>query len=221
MCTGCGESRTSRISVVYSGFEIAAPFTAPGSALAVLTGTRFVLSPYNLEPRKNLRALLIAMAHVRRTHPDLRLILYGHAAVTPDRERDFHKDLSELGLKDAVVRTGFISDEELASFYSQSALFVFPSLYEGFGIPVLEAMAAGACVIARNQSAMREILGETGAQVETKDPAQLAACISSLLDDPVRRAELGRAAQMRAAQFTPDAMAQGTLAAYARALARQ
>ena len=117
--------------------------------------------------------------------------------------------------------TGFVSDEDLGWLYRAATLFVFPTLYEGFGIPVLEAMAAGACVVARNQSAMAEVLGDAGVQVETRDPRALAAAITALLADTERRTALGRAARERASRFTQEAMSRGTVAAYMRALERR
>ena len=190
---------SSRIVVVYLSAEPVEPCPKPPAALAALAATPFVLSPFNLEPRKNLRSLLRAMVEVRRWRPDVRLVLFGRAAVTVERERQFRADVGELGLQDVVVTTGLIPDDELAYLYRQATVFVFPSLYEGFGMPVLEAMRAGACVIARNQSAMAEILGEAGVQIETTDPMLLASAVRSLLDDPARRGQLGRAAQQRAA----------------------
>jgi glycosyltransferase involved in cell wall biosynthesis len=209
----------ARISTVPHGTEIAEP-RPENSLLRDLADTTIVLSPYNLEPRKNLRGLLLAMAEVRRAYPAAKLVLYGRAAVTSEREEAFRAQVRELGLADALVLTDFISDESLAWLYRRSSLFVFPSLYEGFGLPVLEAMAAGACVVARNQSAMAEILGDAGVQVETSDPAQLATAMGALLSDPTRRKALGRAAEARAARFSPEAMARGTVAAYMRALER-
>lgn len=211
----------SNITVVHLSAE-PAPSTGPVTGgFAELVGKPFVLSPYNLEPRKNLRALLRAMADVRRCHSDVRLVLYGRAAVTPDREQQFHAEVKQLGLKEALVMTGVVSDNELALLYRHAVMFVFPSLYEGFGLPVLEAMAAGACTVARDQSAMAEVLGDAGVTTETKDPASLATTIRSLLGDPARRADLGHAAQRRSAQFTTEAMARNTFAVYMRALDRE
>jgi glycosyltransferase involved in cell wall biosynthesis len=178
----------------------------------------FVLTPFNLEPRKNLLSLVRAMADVRRTHADVRLVLYGRAAVTPEREHQFERDVRELGLQEGVILTGPVSDGELGFLHQRATLFVFPSLYEGFGLPVLDAMAAGLCTVARNQSAMAEVLGNAGVQVETGDPLLLATTIKSLLDNPKQRADLGHAGLRRSSQFTSDLMARGTLAVYEKAL---
>ena len=213
-----GVSR-SKIAVVYLATRAASSHNGrQGGAMAKFSEEAFVLSPFNLEPRKNLLSLLRAMAEVRRSHPAVRLILYGRAGVTPDRVEKFHEDVRQLGLEDTVTLTGFVTDEELAFLYRHALVFVFPSLYEGFGLPVLEAMAAGACTVARNQSAMAEVLGDAGVQIETEDAASLATTLRSLLDNPPRRAALGRAAQLRSARFTPEAMARGTYSAYMKAL---
>lgn len=207
----------AKISVVYHGVELASPRTATLAA-ARFAAHPFLLSPYNLEPRKNLISLLRAMVAVRRVDANLRLVLYGRAAVTPEREERFHADVRALGLQQTVVLTDFVAEDELAFLYRRARLFVFPSLYEGFGFPVLEAMAAGVCTVARNQSAMAEVLADAGVQTETKDPEALATTICSLLVDPARRAALGQAARMRSSRFTVETMARRTLAAYMHAL---
>lgn len=211
----------SRVAVVYLCSSPAALNPESPEASTAASDTRTViLSPYNLEPRKNLLSLLRAMAAVRTSHPDAQLMLYGRAALTPEREEAFTKAVDTLGLTGSVSLTGFVSDPELTALYRRASVFVFPSLYEGFGLPVLEAMTAGACTVARNQSAMAEILGDAGVQVDTADPSLLASAICALLDDPERRAALGRAGQERSAQFTQQAMTRGTMAVYMRALGR-
>lgn len=177
-----------------------------------------LLSPYNLEPRKNLAALLKAVSTLRTRHPGLRLLLFGRAAITPEREEQFERLVVELNVEDAVHRLGVVDDEELAWLYGHTTLFVFPSLYEGFGLPVLEAMAVGACVVVRNASAMAEIVGEAGELVETADSAVLAKAISGLLEAPAHRAELAVAARERSRIFTVERMARLTLASYCGAL---
>ncbi len=128
-----------------------------------------LLSPYNLEPRKNLAGLLKAVAILHGQRPRLRLLLFGRAAVNPAREQEFDRTVAELGLRDAIHLLGLVDDADLAWLYGHTTMFVFPSLYEGFGLPVVEAMASGACVVVRNASAMADIVGEAGAQVETAD----------------------------------------------------
>jgi glycosyltransferase involved in cell wall biosynthesis len=179
-----------------------------------------LLSPYNLEPRKNLAPLLTAVSMIRSRHSGLRLLLFGRAAITPEGEKQFERLIAELDVEDAVHRLGVVSDEELAWLYGHTTLFAFPSLYEGFGLPVLEAMAAGACVVARNASAMAEIVGEAGALVETADPTTLAEAISGLLEAPARRAELAAAARGRSRTFTVERMARLTLASYCASLGK-
>jgi glycosyltransferase involved in cell wall biosynthesis len=177
-----------------------------------------LLSPYNLEPRKNLAGLLKAVAILHGQRPRLRLLLFGRAAVNPAREQEFDRTVAELGLRDAIHLLGLVDDADLAWLYGHTTLFAFPSLYEGFGLPVVEAMASGACVVVRNASAMADIVGEAGARVETADSEALAATISALLDRPERRAELATAARQRAAAFSIERMARLTYASYRTAL---
>ena len=208
----------ARIDVVPLGIEPEQPAVAPRQALADAARAPFLLSPYNLEPRKNLAALLMAVAAPRPAQPDLRLVLFGGAALTSDREAAFRAMVRDLRLDDAVLLTGFLAPDELAYLYARCAMFVFPSLYEGFGLPVLEAMAAGCCVVARNCSATAEVLGDAGVQVDTADASALAGAIAQLANDPARRAALGAAARVRAATFSRTAMVDGTLATYRRVL---
>jgi glycosyltransferase involved in cell wall biosynthesis len=177
-----------------------------------------LVSPYNLEPRKNLSGLLAALVKLRERYPTLKLLLFGRAAVTPEREAEFQRMVRELKLDDMIAKTGFIEDDDLRRVYRMGDVFVFPSFYEGFGLPVLEAMASGACVVARGASAMAEVVGEAGVLVETKNATALAAAIASLLDDPIRRKELGEAALRRATSFSVERMARLTYRSYRAAL---
>jgi glycosyltransferase involved in cell wall biosynthesis len=179
-----------------------------------------LVSPYNLEPRKNLTSLLRAVAQVRIRYPSLRLVLFGRGAVTPEREAEFQRMVHELKLDEVIELTGYIEDGDLKCFYRTSDLFVFPSLYEGFGLPVLEAMACGACVIARNASAMAEVVGDAGVLVETQSADILSATISTLLDDPGRRKQLGEAARRRADDFSTERMAKSTYRSYLTAFGK-
>ncbi|MGC3968253.1 MAG: glycosyltransferase family 1 protein [Pirellulales bacterium] len=146
-------------------------------------GAQTVLSPFNLEPRKNLFSLIRAFANVAVQVPQAKLVLYGDAATTPERVSAYKSLISELNLTDRVVRTGVISDRQLLWLYKNTRLFAFPSLYEGFGYPVLEAMASGACVVARRASAMAEVVGDAGTLIETQDEAAMKNAIITLLRD--------------------------------------
>jgi glycosyltransferase involved in cell wall biosynthesis len=163
-----------KIDVVSLGCEfnsIAAPPESERMLEGPRTSSPVLLSPFNLEPRKNLDALLEATALLCSSHPDVQLILFGHAAVTPEREQRFEFKLKALGIEQNVIRTGVVTDGELAKLYREVNLFIFPSLYEGFGLPLLEAMSMGACVIAHDASAMKEVVGEAGVVLEMRDPA--------------------------------------------------
>lgn len=177
-----------------------------------------LLSPYNLEPRKNLEALLEATASLVSSGRELKLVLFGRAAVTPEREKNFDCKIRELGIEKSVICTGILTDQDLAALYDQATLFIFPSLYEGFGLPLLEAMSHGACVVARKASAMAEVVGETGVLVETREPGALVAAIARLLDDARLRTSLGRLARERAALFSVERMASLTCLSYGAAL---
>lgn len=205
----------SRLEVVYPGLD--------QRSLQVKPSVRsldfpYVLAPYNLEPRKNLSSLMAAFASIRSRHPDLRLVLFGRSGMTAGREQGFDELVANLDLRQSVVRTGLVSEEMLAGLYSGAEVFVFPSLYEGFGYPVLEAMVAGTCVLARPVSAMAEVLGEAGAFVEVSDPSALASELESLLGDQARRVRLAAAARVRAKSFSVERMTQGTVSAYKRVL---
>jgi len=176
-----------------------------------------ILSPYNLEPRKCLHTLLKAFAVLVQTC-SARLTLYGRTGWSIEREAKFDSSVAALGLSNRIDRIGFIDDAELAMKYSSCDLFVFPSAYEGFGYPVLEAMAFGACVIARDKSAMAEIMGAAGVGVETLDSHALADAMIELALAPERRAQLSRAARERASRYTHLRMARDTLDSYLRVL---
>jgi glycosyltransferase involved in cell wall biosynthesis len=209
-----------RIDVVPLGtsFCEAAPAEPRAHELARSNSSPVLLSPYNLEPRKNLSKLLQATALLSSRYPDLKLVLFGRAAVTPEREVTFERELRDLGIAETVVRTGVVTDQKLAELYQQSTVFVFPSLYEGFGLPLLEAMSMGSCVVARNASAMTEVVGASGVLVETRDADALASAMANLLDDETLRNDLRRAAIQQASKFKLERMANLTYQSYLTAL---
>jgi glycosyltransferase involved in cell wall biosynthesis len=125
----------------------------------------------------------------------------------------------ELGIHgDQLLLTGFVADRELAALYRRCGLFVFPSLYEGAGLPILEAMACGAPVVGSNVSSVPEILGDLRATFDPADPADIAACIARTLDDDELE-RLRKVSAERTAHFTWDRVARKAIEGYERALA--
>lgn len=173
-----------------------------------------ILSPYNLEPRKNLSLLLRAAAILKASGLEFRLVLFGRAAIDEARERAFRQELSQLGLESRTELTGRVSDEELVRWYASSSVFVFPSLYEGFGLPVLEAMSAGARVVAHHASAMAEIVGDAGYLVDMTNTLAITDAIQKAMSDSF----IGAEAAQRSREFNRDRMVRETLAVYAKAL---
>lgn len=114
--------------------------------------------------------------------------------------------------------TGFVADRELAALYRACELFVFPSLYEGAGLPILEAMTCGAPVAASGVSAMPELLGDMRATFDPEDPADIARCIREILEDPALLDALRERSRQRAALYTWERVAKRTIEGYERAL---
>jgi glycosyltransferase involved in cell wall biosynthesis len=174
---------------------------------------RYVLFVGTLEPRKNINTLLRAFAHVIAEEPrhDLSLVVAGGKGWGSE---DYVATAEALGLHDEVRFVGFVEDDHLPDLYRGASLFVYPSLYEGFGLPVLEAMACGTPVITSNRTALPEVAGEAALLVDPTQPEALAAAMSSLVCDGALRQALRAKGLARARAFTWDAVAQQTLAIY-------
>jgi glycosyltransferase involved in cell wall biosynthesis len=198
-----------RMRTVYPGLSLSLVAAAPHRA-----ERPYVMSPYNLSVPKNLRSLVLAWPSIAERHPALELVLYGVANVTEGCAREFDDMVRVLPHGDRIRRVGHLDDPALAERLAGCELFVFPTTVEGFGFPLLEAMANGACCITRNASAMQEVGGDAVCLVETRDPDAIARAAMDLLADGSRRSELGRLARARAGRFTVDAMVQQTLECY-------
>jgi glycosyltransferase involved in cell wall biosynthesis len=165
-----------------------------------LAGARYMLAVGSANPTKNLSALIEAFE--RLPHPDLRLVLVGgtNTAVFADRASR-HED-------SRVVRTGPISDGQLKSLYANALAFVFPSLYEGFGLPPLEAMSLDCPVVASNAASIPEVCGDAAVYFDPTSITDMAAAIARVVDDAGLRADLRHRGAQRFAIFTWDAAAQ-------------
>lgn len=190
------------------------PFSAANARAAEsygLTGP-FLLYVGGFSPRKNLSALLSAYAVVRRDLPDHPpLVLAGGLDPMGLRLQDRAKD---LGLAGEVLFPGFVPLEDLPYLYRAARLFVYPSLYEGFGLPPLEAMACGTPVIASRESSLPEVVGDAGLLVDPYDPDAMADALLHLASDQEARENLRRKGLRRAKEFSWRRTAVETLLAY-------
>ncbi len=180
---------------------------------------RYIFNVGGLDARKNLPALLEAFA---RALPHLeeptQLVIAGAAhTANPRIFPPLHPIIERLGLSDAVILTGRVTEEEKIALYQGASLYVTPSLYEGFGLTALEAMACGVPTIAANRTSLPEVVGSGGILVEP-EPEALAAAILSVLNHPERAAALREQARARAAAFDWQRTARLTLDAYREAL---
>ena len=173
---------------------------------------RYILSLGTIEPRKNLAAVLDAYALLpRRCTDEFVLVIAGMKGW---HNRAVETELERLVAHGRVKYLGFVPDDDLFSLLAGAALFLFPSLYEGFGLPPLEAMASGVPVIASNRASLPEVIGDAGVAVDAEDVEELAAAIESLLDDPVERARRSQLGVARAQDFTWGRCAEATVSTY-------
>jgi glycosyltransferase involved in cell wall biosynthesis len=179
----------------------------------------YVLYVGSEDPRKNLRALVRAFAIVRRRVGGVKLLKVGAAHFLRERER-LQALIAKLGMESDVLFFDDVPDEDLPMFYNAADVFVLPSLYEGFGLPVLEAMACGTPVVCTDATSLPELAGEA-AELTGGDSAPLAQAIESLLEDGAQRACLRERGLRRAAEFRWEATARGTVEVYRAILERQ
>jgi glycosyltransferase involved in cell wall biosynthesis len=179
-------------------------------------GRRIALTVAAKRPTKNLLRLLDALVLIDRDRRPL-LVLPGYS--TP-HERELRERAAALGVEQDVRFLGWIGDAELEGLYRAADLFVFPSLYEGFGLPVLEAMARGVPVACSMRTSLAEVAGTSAALFDAEDPRSIAATMDRVLSDAGERERLAKAGPRQAASFSWDETARGTIASYERTLAR-
>ena len=178
----------------------------------------FVLFVGTIEPRKNVPTLLSAFQQLLdHYHPELDLVLAGAPGWLTDEVRGL---VGRMGLEGHVFFLGRVSDEELVWLYNSARMFVWPSLYEGFGLPPLEAMACGTPVIVSNVSSLPEIVGDAGLLVDPTNVDELTVAMWRLLSDEVLRQELIAKGYKRAACFSWERAARETLDLYRRVAGR-
>ncbi len=182
--------------------------------------SRFVLYTGGDDHRKNLRGAMDAFARLEaRTRHDVQLVIV--CAMRADRREDYLRYAAGAGLAgDRVVLTGYVAESDLVDLYRLCDAFVFPSWYEGFGLPVVEAMACGAPVIGGDNSSVRELIDNPDALFDARDAASIAAVLARTLDDSEFAGALRRRGLDRARAFTWERSARLALDAYAEAIDR-
>lgn len=180
-------------------------------------GANYLLSLGSIQPRKNLTRLIDALLWLRTTRPDdelPQLVIAGKRGWLDD---EVFRAAQQDSLKECVKFAGYIPEEDLPALYSGAMCFVYPSYFEGFGLPVLEAMQCGAPVIAGNQTSLPEVAGDAALLFDPFDTRALGEAIARVIDHPEYRAELRARGLKRAAEFSWIATARLTLKAYERA----
>ncbi len=204
-----------RISVVHHGVaeRFRQPVADPARARAIAGGDEpYFLYVGTVQPRKNLARVIDAFAHASRRLADAGiapiLVIAGKRGWLSD---SIARRAGELGIADRVRFVGYVADDDLPALYHGALAFVFPSLYEGFGMPVLEAMACGAPVLTSNSSSLPEVAGDAALIVDPLDTGAIAEGMARLACDAALRQELRQRGYQRAAQFTWDRCAEETL----------
>ena len=215
----CYGVQPDKITVVH---EAAAPRfrPAPPEAIAAVRARYglpegFILTVGTIEPRKNLSRLLDVLQWLRQKGDDPRLVVVGSKGWLYE---GFFRRLEESQLGDAVLLPGYVPDADLPAVYSAGRVFVFPSLYEGFGLSVLEAMACGTAVVCSRASSLPEVGGDAARYFDPTDVEEMVESIGTVWRDEALRAEMGRRGLAQAAQFSWARAAEETMAVYQRAM---
>ncbi len=199
-----------RVHVVHNGVDSAHKGDAAAGHARVATD-HYILAVGTIEPRKDLPLLVDAFDALAEDDKDLHLVVvgqdgWGAASFTAAVERARNGD--------RVVRPGWVDDRARADLVAGAQAFAYPSKYEGFGLPPLEAMAAGVPVVATRAGALPEVLGDAARLVEPGDAGALASALHDVLDDEAERERLMKAGRERAGGYSWDACAAGVVALY-------
>jgi len=213
-----------KIAVIHEGLDQSFQPVRNPARLAEVRRRDGLRGPYilfvgNLEPRKNLVRLIEAFGRLKARHTlPHQLIVAGKRGWL---YRSIFEAVERLGLRDDVIFTGYVPAEDLPALYAMADLFAFPSLYEGFGLPVLEAMACGTPVLTARTGSLPEVAGEAAWYVDPLDVEALADGMARILTDPGTRADLVDRGLLQAKRFTWAKTAAATLDIYRRTLGHE
>jgi glycosyltransferase involved in cell wall biosynthesis len=177
----------------------------------------YILSVGAIQPRKNLSRLVAAYSRLRRARPEgnlPKLVLVGKCAWLYDETL---RSIKELEVSDSVILTGYVPESDLPALYSGALAFVYPSYFEGFGLPPLEAMQCGTTVIVGDKTSLPEVVGDAGVLVDPFEVADIAAAIEKVISDSNFREQLRVKGLERARLFNWQKTARQTLRVYQKA----
>lgn len=194
-----------RVQTLYSGYDALFRPITDNKELERVRATYklekpFILHVGTVEPRKNLVRLIEAFSRLRQ-HRDLDLVIAGGRGWMYD---EIYAAPQKFGVSESVRFLGFTPDADLPALYSLAELVAYPSLYEGFGLPVLEAMACGAAVVTSNNSSIPEVAGDAAMMVDAHDTEAITWAMQRVLDDPQWRAALQHKGIEQAKKFSWD-----------------
>ncbi len=188
--------------------------TTPRSARHGIT-TPYIAFASTIEPRKDVPTLVRAFARIASAHPDLRLVVAGGDGWGVVAAR---AAIAGSGVATRILRPGYVDDATLGALFRRAEVIAYPSLFEGFGMPALEALASGTPLVTTSGSSLDEVVGDAGLLVPPADPDALARALTTVLDEPAVAARLRHAGPARAAEFTWERSVDAHVEAYGRAL---
>ncbi len=171
----------------------------------------FILFVSTIEPRKNIKTLIRAFNDLLKHYPEYELVIVGQNGW---KYEDIYYEVNRLSLERTVRFLKYVSNEDLIALYSAATLFVFPSWYEGFGLPPLEAMSCGTPVIVSSRGSLPEIVGSGGCTIEPNDQEELMEAMEMFIADPDKRKEQSSYNLKRAKQFSWNRCAKETMQVY-------
>ena len=198
-----------KIEVVHNGVDSAfRPGVTEGAERFDLP-EKFILYVGGIDGRKNINLLFDSFSELSALKPEYHLVMTGD--VSGDKLYKSHvAAMEKRGIKDRVRALGFVSNEELIAMYNRATIFVYPSLYEGFGLPVAEAMACGAAILTTSRASIPEVAGDGAMLVDPDDPVAFTKALVTLAENETLRKELGEKGILQAKKYTWDKCAKET-----------
>jgi glycosyltransferase involved in cell wall biosynthesis len=195
-------------------YESADKITEAAEPVMSVSGKKFIMYVGRPTPHKNLWRLVEAFRIIRKTHPDIYLVLAGK------RDSNYNNIADRIKSEQIanIIFTGFVSDGQLRWLYEHASLYVFPSLSEGFGLPGLEAMHYGVPVVSSNATCLPEVYQDAAAYFDPLDVSDIAQKIGDVLDDKELAIKLSKSGLDQVTHYSWERMAEQTLAIYKEAL---